>query len=248
MKNILILVLVFAVSCVCIGCSKDEPSEDSVPISTEFDSIDVNEEPNNEEPEMEEEIAVSPYEENPTIFDFSVLPEDDFPRGEWTINELIKKYGNPEEMIGTKQWNGGVHVRIHFATLSVYFVRKPVEYFSFHEHADESGDYELDESDKDIPLYIVALQMFDPSVQFPNGIKIGLTTKSQVVAAYQEESASQNKMDWIDLLVYKYTFYDEKGVLPTDIDERDVGEITFIFDENEVLSKVAIGWFYYDSY
>ena len=32
---------------------------------------------------------------NNTVFDFSILTEDEFPRGEWSVNQLIGKYGEP---------------------------------------------------------------------------------------------------------------------------------------------------------
>jgi hypothetical protein len=32
------------------------------------------------------------------VFDFSVLPEEVFPREKWTVNKLTNKYGTPEKI------------------------------------------------------------------------------------------------------------------------------------------------------
>ena len=232
MKNVLIGTLMLFVLFFCIGCSKEEMADNNSRVTpdrlpTKSDG-DIN-------------------EGNPTIFDFSDLIEDDFPRGNWTINELINEYGHPDEIIGTNLFaNGGVLVRAGFADKRVHFVREPMSSFSFYEDTEEGGDYALNEYDRNIILNIAALQVYGADAQFPYGIRIGTSKKSQIVASYNEESAYRNQSDEYDKIIYKYAFYDEKGALHSEIDERDIGSITYFFDGNEVLSSADIRWFFYD--
>lgn len=191
------------------------------------------------------------------VFDFADLPEDDFPRGKWTINQLIDKYGVAESMIASYWPEPGfesVSVEIFFENIHMEFWPLHVSCFSFYGEAREpvpnSGyeEYELNEDDKNIELEVLASVYYDKDLEFPYGIKIGQSTKSEIIAAYPENAAAayygpSGKGDGqIDnsLWVY-YGFRDENGNLPEF--ENPVGtSICYCLDEANVLQSVEIVW------
>jgi len=98
----------------------------------------------------------------------------------------------------------------------------------------------------------------DGKVTFPHGIKIGETTKSQVLEAYPAGSAHALQSSGVydsgeeyhtDMLTYYYGFRDEDGELPEWVpppwpNRFEIGDVNYLFDENEVLYLASIQWWY----
>jgi len=186
--------------------------------------------------------------EYPTMFDFAVLPERGFPRGTWSVNQITSAYGPLEDI--TADYLEGyelVFVRVYYADIYISFFPKDLESFSFSGETFESGIYTMNESDKDIELEISSISIFDEEVRLPNGIRIGQSTKEQVVTAYRELPAYIFQSDEYDtnMIIYNYAFFDENGVMASE-DEGLTGGISYIFDTGDVLRSVTIEWTFFD--
>jgi len=241
--------------------------------------------------------------ENPTMFDFATLPEEDYPHGKWTVNRLNSKYGPYKKAeIGYITLYEIAYVNIEFERFSVYFYPHPAKKFSFYKEGLEENIYDLSESDKNIELFIHSLRIIDPDYGLPYGMKLGVSTKTQIISAYGEEPAyywkEDTEVDWkedrfkVDLIEYYYMFLDdrheivrneyyanaysmvgengeraedhlyiveddgretykfldmvdENGESPENYIYLNVnGMITYIFDENEILSDVDVNWWF----
>jgi hypothetical protein len=181
------------------------------------------------------------------VFDFSVLPEEEFPRGVWNVNQLISKYGDPVDVWAYYLDDYGIaFVRLTFSKMHVEFCFESAELFSFYKEDLEEGRYELDENDKNLEIDILSLTFNNESTKLPYGITIGKTTKEQIIAYYPENTyySWEDKEYVIDMIMYYYNFRDEKGELPeyTGLE----GGIAYMFDKNKVLNEVTIKWYYFD--
>jgi len=258
-----------------LGCAKNaEPETPSVP----DEPLQVSEQESRED--EEDEAYEADYDrysldtENPVLFDFTELPEDDFPRGLWTINQLVDKFG-PHEHIEASRFisfydiNDNVNppltdvvfINVTFKDVYVGFIPKDTSCFSFfyreiynemHESREPDFDEKcvLNESDKNIELEILKLTFYDKDLVFPYGIKIGQSTTADILAAYPEGSADIYKVrdkenDYFYSSVgFYYDFPDESGGLP-EFDPPWHGGINYVFDESDLLQSVNIIWRYF---
>ena len=187
--------------------------------------------------------------ENPSVFDFSDLNGEDFPRGMWSVNQLATMYGAPEEIKADYMADYGiVFVRSVHKNLSVSFAPDSAESFSFYNEGMDDGLYTLNESDKDIEFQILSVRVQSASANLPYDILIGQSTKAQIVAAYGEYPAFlyQDEEYGTDEMIYNYAYYDEHGGLIDDYGEGYTGGITYNFGENGVLLHVDVQWEYFD--
>jgi len=202
---------------------------------------------------------------NPVIFDFGVFPDDEFPRGYWSVNQLIDNYGIPETISAHYNINymGGSHivfVNVLFEGFGVYFEGEQAERFSFFDESIEDGSYVLSENDRDLGMEILYLQFIDVNTSFPHGIRIGETIKYQVLEAYPEDSAyiyqsagmSDSGEEYkIDMVTFYYGFRDENGNLPEWVPPPwnprfEIGNVDYLFDENGILISVTVQWRFFD--
>jgi len=212
-----------------------------------------------------DEIEYVPYSypHKQPIFDFAVLSEDVFPRGQWTVNELIEKYGTPDEVSALYVPHYKfVAINVHFSGFNVGFRKESPCFFSFYneELEEEAYNYEienneiktyvfpLDEPDMDFQSEILGLQFEDENIIFPNNIKIGQSTKMQIMDLYPKKAAYKYKSEeyGTDLVSYAYAFRNEEGNLPDYYNNMAEGSIDYYFDENEILKSVGVQWFYSD--
>ena len=214
------------------------------------EDVSIDDTPIENTPTPEEENLSYSFPENEMVFDFSVLSKEVFPRGKWTVNQLINKYGTPEKIYANYLPGYDiVFVHVNFISFRVSFLFEYADKFSFYREGLEEKDYssELNKKDKDLEIEILALNFYDPStsILFPYDIKFGQSTKTQIMDLYPKDTAYRWKDEEyeIDLLSYEYAFRDENGNLP---EYGGNGNIDYLFDENEVLSQVMIGWFYFD--
>jgi len=186
----------------------------------------------------------------PTIFDFSELSEEDFPRGTWTVNQLIDKYGEPERLYG---WPGSnslsVGIELYYKDVRVLLASWEAELFSPYESikenwpdaSPEERTFELSGQDKNIELTVTTLWFYENTVEFPRNIMIGDSTKQNVLDAYLEEPFSsdtwytdQGEVAYYDCITYLYESEGDFGN----------GDISYFFDENGILWRIDIAWFW----
>ena len=239
--NIFILVLILVAG--IYGCAEN-PSSDEGGTIPELENSSAS----NQSSEDADIVSIPP--ESSVILDFAVLPEEDFPRGTWTINQLIDKYGETGMSVANYMpAYESVYVRIKFASIVVHFAKKDVTCFSFYKDSLEQGDYDLDDNDRNLEMVIVALFMYDSKIEFPYDLKIGESIKSQVLEAYPttitSSYQSENSDPYIDLISYSYAFFEDGEKLSEGV-YVDVGTVSYLFDESEVLNRVNIEWASFD--
>ena len=236
------------------GChvSKDLDPYDGLPATIPqnppmTEDVSIDDTPIENTPTTEVDSLPYSFPENEMVFDFSVLPEEIFPRGTWTVNKLINKYGTPEKIYANYLPGYDiVFVDVLFNDFRVSFLFEYADKFSFYRQGLEEKDYssELEYKDNNLELEILALSFNDPSILFPYGIKIDQSTKAQIMDLYPKDTAYWWKEEYeIDLISYAYAFRDENGNLP---EYGGNGNIDYLFDENEVLRQVNVKWFYFD--
>ena len=256
MKVISIIVFLLLVATLGAGCANSTAEPESTP-SPEAPVFVHVQEPDEDE---SDDAEVSVEEKNLTLFDFSELPEEDFPRGMWTVNQLAEKYG-PYESIDSSyeryiefqypEFTGFVFIKVIFKDVHVIFAAKEAKGFSFcREPLDPitenfSEKCVLSEADKDIELEILTLTFYSELLEFPYGNKIGKSTKSDIIASYPEGSVFQERVVQSDyyenIVIFEYGFRDENGSLP-EWSPQEFGWIAYYFDETDVLQSVYLGW------
>ena len=174
------------------------------------------------------------------------LTTDCFPRGKWTINQLIEEYGYPENIIAWSELYSGhrtVHINITYKYMDIIFRPFPISKFSFYSEGEgvsafESEEYELDEIDKNLELDVFVINLFDAGLTFPHDIKIGQSTKSQILAAHPDDDYDTNK----NAVSYLYGFCDENGALQKQ-NPIWYGNVSYEFNESDILQAVSITWY-----
>ena len=261
-KNVLFVIIIVAVAVATVLMlgnlqgGREEPAAEEPPPAIAYEEpeedAEVLEPPPviEPEPELEDEFEYieGMTEEDPTLFDFAVLPERGFPRGSWSVNQIIDAYGPPEDI--TADYLEGyelVFVRVYYADVYISFFPKDLESFSFSGEVYDSGMSTLNENDKDIELEISSISIFDEDIMLPNDIRIGQSTKEQVVMAYREFPAYIFQSDEYDtnMIIYNYAFLDEEGEMDLE-DAGLTGGISYIFDAGDVLRNVTIEWTFFD--
>ena len=251
MKSIFIVLIVF----LCMtGCAQNsaELNPDEILSSTPEENLNTD----IVEPDDDDSSALN--QEYPTVFDFAILSEDNFPRGMITINQLISKYGKPKSVKSDPYYIITVIFdEVRVTLKSVYgYGDEELKSFSFFndvieaESEMESNEYgydyfdslefDLNEADKNLELKVINLSISDKNQEFPNGIKIGESTKPQIISAYPVGSQD---FYYTDGLLYWYEFRDTNGNLPEFSGTH--GSIIYMFDENEILREVSIWWHWF---
>ena len=222
-----------------------EPVPTPVPEQDEKEKEDKDEE--------EDKTWSYSYPEVDMVFDFAEFPENDFPRGQWTIALLTNKYGMPTE-ISAYYFPMYRLVRVDFIhdDIRVIFCAEYVERFSFYdeilaredrEFTEDENFFELNESDKNLELTVMNIWLFNNNARYPRNIRIGESTKQDVLNAYPPGTAylykSWGEDYYWDELIYFYNFRDENDELPDSI----WGDATYFFDESEMLYRVSVSWF-----
>lgn len=252
MKNLFTVLIISILLCLA-GCGQNptDSTPDGTPSSTPEDNLNTGAAESN----VEDNTSIDPG--YPTIFDFAVLPEDDFPRGMWTVNQLISKYGEPKSVTSDPYFIiTATFDNVQFMLKSVYgYGAEELNMFSFYNEVKkavlekESNDdeyfeslkFDLNEADKNLDLRVLNLLISDKTKEFPYGIRIGKSTKSQIVSFYPVDSGEYNYENEIR---YIYGFRDEDGNLP-DIMKTTYGGMSYLFDENEMLQEVSIRWLWF---
>jgi len=244
--------------------------------------------PNTSETDTDAEYDPYIIHQDPFVFDFAILPEEDFPHGAWTINQLASVYGEPKSVKSDAYFIVTAIFDDAQVMLTAINRNEDVENFSFYNEVneelsaysldmsfldmefddlddflsfyDESGgglsayeytfeahinslEYNLNDADKDLELRVSNLRIFDVNTEFPYEIRIGESTKTQIVDQYPADSWYSNDSEWLS---YRYDFRDENGDLPDDRGGM-YGSIRYIFDDDEILREVSIWWHWFSA-
>jgi hypothetical protein len=186
------------------------------------------------------------------VYNFAILSEEDFPRGTWTVNQLIKKYG-PLKRFYIDYW-AEMELGFLYAEFDGITVKFPEMYgealtrLSFYQDSLGYGEYPLSKKEQDMELEILALYMRDKDTVLPYGIKIGESTKTQVFEKYPmvEPRFSSVGNTYYDswgngVYVYYYAFFQDHKIADYEIYWN--GFIAYKFDENDLLEQVKVQWF-----
>jgi len=247
MIRIYIITLIVALA--LFGCTK--PDIDVSAPELEPPDVEQEQEP---EPEFVSDDNSYTLAVDPTIFNFADMPEDDFPRGTWTANQLIEKYGAPESVTAYYvAESGAVGIDFIHEDIKIHLVSWQAELFSpFYELIQKKGAYGLNDKeklfdlsaeDKNIELLINGLWFYDNIVEFPRGIRISESTKQDILDAYHEAPAhadtwysQDGEADYYDYVCYLYAFKDQE--------DGNNGDVSYFFDENEILWRIDIAWWW----
>ena len=140
--------------------------------------------------ELDEHTVIAPT--IPMVFDFAELSGYGFPQGNWSINQLMDKYGTPEikmESYWNEQWYEAVTIEAIFQGMTVRFRPLIDSGFSFYNVGEpiqniNLEEFDLTENDKNIETKVFNLTLHKENQGFLYGIKIGQSTKTEVIAAY----------------------------------------------------------------
>ena len=256
---IICLLLLLTAITGCVSSNKPIVGESVI----EDQTVISDQEPDKDESDDTDNNSTSEY---PTVFDFAVLSEDDYPRGIWSIKQLAAKYGSPER-IEAIYWGGedelyqSVSVKAWFKDIEVIFRTKNISTFSFagkkgkphplHPSESPSVLYDLSdfsEYDKNIEFEIMETIHYNADLKFPFNIKIGQSTKNDIFTAYPEDAVQiyqgmtgDFNEKYIDKVYVFYDFLDENGSFP-EWDPLVAKSISYEFAGKELLQCVEILW------
>jgi len=181
---------------------------------------------------------------NQQVFDFGELPTGKYPYGFSSINQLINIFGEPVYLRGgTAAHYPLVFINAEFKDFFVCMWTSNSDTLNIFTNANFSVDmsFELTEAEKTQRLEILSLRITNKDAELVRGLKMGVSTKSDVLAAYPKGSENTYTSGDIDEIFYSYAFlsgdknYDASG-----------GNIDYSFDKNGILSVVIIDWRYFD--
>ena len=197
-----------------------------------------------DDPATPDEVVV-PEPEKQMIYDFAELNDEDFPRGIWTTNQIINKYGVIRELYihYRREYHVGSLV-LQLDQFELLSANEPADIFSFYNEDVVTGYYPMSENDKEVSFEIEGVTIYDTAAKLPRNLKIGQSTKAQVIAAYPEKDPDSSYIDQeygYDSIMYVYAFFDEDGNM---YEGNNSGPLYYFFDKNGVLEHVEVFWWF----
>jgi len=261
---IAICVLVFIL--LCCGCSAGkplsdktwtqvpEPPADTVGNPDNGDSATVDSSPVEPEehpyeyilsPDFDRQYGIpvkNQYGGETLVFDFKEIKEKGYPFGEWTVDELVKKYGEASEIQGSVATKDYLEINVSWEDMSVLLQTPRNKEMSF-DSDDKLGFQPLTDQDKTIKMPIGYIYIDDNKTRDIRGIVIGESTTEQVEAAYPPGAGDARDAEYgIYTIRYRYADFDEIA-LATDLSTKDTGGLGFWFDGKEgKLGKILVNW------
>jgi len=235
MAFLLIIVLALT-SCVQVPSSEDASAQSS---ATSEDT-DGNFKEDSQPPMPFQDVPENGF----TIFDFTeLLAVNDYPYGIWTVNQLIGKYGVPEDIYA---WYDDVlhdaGIKVCFVNTTINLLPQSVQELSFYKEGLEGGEYCVNENDKDIELFVYSVHVVGNDNKLPRGITIGESKKEQIIAAYGErpyyEVYDQSCSSYS--IRYRYDFLEEER--REEVKELAYGSIIYVFNNKGALIQAMIIW------
>ena len=194
-----------------------------------------------DDPTTPDEVVV-PEPEKQMIYDFAELNDEDFPRGITTTNQIINKYRDIRELyIHYRREYNVASLVLQFDQIEVFSVNMEPGTFSFYNEDLVTGYYSMSEKDKEVSFEIEGVTIYDAAAKLPRNLKIGQSTKAQVIAAYPEKDPDSYISEKYDLISYVYAFFDEDGNM---YEGNSSGPVRYHFDEDGVLEHFEVWWWF----
>ena len=201
-----------------------------------------------------------PYtsEENPdaTVFDFAIFPEEEFPRGIWTVNRLIDAFSIPEELYCNYMAQVGLAaIVVYYKDRNIIFEPRDPSEYSFYGNSQEDGMYPLSEADWELEFEIASITFNDGDFIKPLGITIGKSTKAQIIEVYGEEPAYQyagrgavtlsggSVVEELNHIYYSYAFLDKNADHAMGQAGNSPGYIRYTLDDSDSVIKAELMWY-----
>jgi len=255
MKIILIVLIALVVFG---GCTPTVPEDTNPPVPDTGSYNNVPESPpQTDEPAPEKELPyafvlspdfdrsegiINPNDEKyhiagaPVEYDFNEVDWNEFPSGDWSIDELEKKYGKANKIYGTLEITDSVGITGTWDNLNVLFTIPRNGTMSFDLDSNPRHEfYDLSTEDKAIKMPIYRIDVFGEDMPLPRGLKIGHSTIEDARAAYPAEGADDGYN-----VSYNYVYFD-KIATKQEIEKADMGYIAYYFDTKGLLYRVEIG-------
>jgi hypothetical protein len=164
--------------------------------------------------------------------------------GPFSLNDLIERYGEPEEVswriVGNIYGDFGIVTR--FSGISFELVTNLSKMSSFGDSRDVDSltTYrDWTEDDKALGLYPHRTIISDPWIVLPGGVHIGMS-KTAVIQAYDGDGGKD--MIGGNRLVYLRAPYLEGVEHDGNADNFATARITYWFDKYDRLGEIVVGW------
>ena len=172
------------------------------------------------------------------VFDFNEFKTDKLVYGEWSINQLIQKFGAPTKMIGSRLWVGAAQVSVEFPGFS-FSMLPDLGTLSYDKNESDVNEHPLTDQDKTIQMNVIYQSVTDPAFPLSRGLEIGKSTHKDVLAAYPAGSAEDDTDSFTE---YNYIWFNEyeeaQNWYPPGIRYR--------YDSKDILQEVGFGWLVID--
>ena len=187
-----------------------------------------------------EGIEVPLFYSNQNIaFDFGELLLEEYPYGEWSVDELEEKYGKADTIRGSIGTEKYILVSLTWTDLYVLLQNPRGSAISFDVDSSSMQEfYSLSDQDRTIKISVKEVHLYKDSLPLPRGLKIGQSTLEQVKSAYPVDG---NELKYnTHTILYSYVDFDEIAA-KEEIKRADIGYIKYYFGD-EILSAVEVGW------
>ena len=167
-------------------------------------------------------------------FDLGELAWDEYPSGEWSVNELEEKYGKADEIRGSFYVDRNVVISVIWENKMYVSMQIPRNgMFSFDINSNSIYEfYPLSEDDMAIKIPIYDIWVYGEDMPLPRGLKIGQSTIEDVKAAYPVEEYDDILGDDVGrFIVHSYVYFD-KIATKIEIEKSDIGYIKYRFDKH----------------
>ena len=182
------------------------------------------------------------YSAKDIAFDFGELVDEAYPSGEWSVDELEKKYGVADEIRGSLDNDDDLYIGIDWAGFYVLMRSARDGAMSFDTAKNRRGFYPLAAPDRSIRIQVQKIHFSDESLPLPRLLRIGQSTIEQVKSAYPEDTGDEVTLDTVTVSSIAYRYLDFDYIAgKEEIGRSDIGYIKYYMDD-EILCAVEIGW------
>jgi len=250
--------LILAMTILC-GCTQTGNNSEDMPSQGEEPSGSVSTTPNEETPEPEKELPyayiLSPdfdrqdgitipqfyFGGDPVAFDFNEFLDEGYPLGDWSVDELEKKYGKAEVVKGSLEYEDQLFVIVNWADMSVVLQTSRNGAISFDPNLKGGEDFTISDQDKTVKIPVREIRIYGSACPLPRGLEIWHSTLEEIKSAYsvKGEEVIDSPAIGAHSIVYKYADFNKLALKQT-IEKADIGYVEYRLNK-EVLSTVAIG-------
>ena len=174
---------------------------------------------------------------NAKVFDFAELPKGFYHCDTCTIKAVVKKFGSPTTMFAELGEAANEWVELDYPAMTLRLAP--------HTHLwDKPNDvvggkkFSVSSQDKTLPMSTTFVQLSDPGSVLPRGLAIGRSSRTEVEAAYPQDSAT---IRTATQLTYPYVWFKNKKQAFAN-NGAGIGALSYEFDADGILSAVAATW------